>query len=63
MYRATHDVRLKVILFRIDGLGYKKIVQAMLLQENVRISRSTVRTFSRDIMKQEVLRLEYDLVG
>ena len=43
MVRTNHDVRVKVILFRIEGLGYRKIVKSMLSEENVIISRKTVR--------------------
>jgi len=43
MARIKYDIKVRIILLRIDGLGYRKIVRAILAEENVKVSQKSVR--------------------
>ena len=43
MARIKYDIKVKIVLLRIDGLGYRKIVKAIQSEDNVKVSKKSVR--------------------
>ena len=40
-----YDIQVRIVLLRIDGLGYRKIVKAILSEENVKVSKKSVEYY------------------